>query len=90
MESKSLRAESRLNWITKGDTTYEEIKMGALLRIADASELMARSYEQLIKDRDYYKGRLEEERIAHKRAERRIAALRGHLKRAKRKLAEQK
>lgn len=38
----------------------DEVMLGAVLRIADASEAMAQNHVQLQKDRDFYKRRYEE------------------------------
>ena len=49
-EHKSLREESRGNWRIGEDRALnnEEIKLGALLRIADATEVMAQRHRELI------------------------------------------
>ena len=81
--SEDARALSRKNWTT--ETTIEGIKFGCLLRIADATEKMAQSYDTLIRDRDWYKNRYKEQQEAIKQLERRLAASRGVISRMKRK-----
>ena len=48
----TLRESGKKDWTS--DSTLKHVKVGALQRIADACELMAKSYQQLIADRDYY------------------------------------
>ena len=73
MPFKSYREESRANWgrtlCDEQHPSNEEVQLGAILRIADAAEVMARNHQQLINERD--------------RLLRRIAALRGHITRLK-------
>jgi hypothetical protein len=47
--------DSRKNWTSAG--TLENINSGCLQRIADACELMAKSHDSLVRDRDWQKGR---------------------------------
>ena len=85
-EHRSYRQQSRdINWGTRGDAplTLEQVNCGSLLRIADAAEKMAASYDQLREERDRYKRWYEREQADNKRLRRSNAALRGHLKRAK-------
>ena len=51
---KSFREQSRrdLASLKEGNPTNEEIQLGAILRMADATELMASNYTQLQKDRE--------------------------------------
>ena len=76
---------SRKGWNAGNGTgaTMEDIKLGALLRIAEALEKMGVPYDNMIRDRDYQKRRkedLEQEKRILLRAN---AALRGHIKRMK-------
>lgn len=84
---KNYRDESRLRWgRTVSEDTHlsgEDIRQGAILRIADATELMAKNYAQLQREHDHYKRRFEEEVACSKRLLRSNAALRGCLKRVK-------
>lgn len=61
------------------------LKIGCLQRIADATELMARSYANLIAERDRYRRLLDARNETCERLERRCSALRGAITRLKRK-----
>lgn len=91
MPFKRCKEGSRADWgveIAEGkNLTREQIELGAILRIADASELMARNYDQLIRERDRAR---EDARDAWRRVEalrRSNSALRGHLNRKRRSQA---
>lgn len=85
MTHKSYRDESRKNWGTNALLDREQIQLGAILRIADATEKMCRDREELERkyqnmraSRDRYQEALEAER-------RKNAALRGVITKLKRK-----
>lgn len=85
MTHKCYRDESRRNWGTKDSMTLDQIQLGALLRIADATEQMCRDREDLERKyrnmctrRGHYREALEAER-------RKNAALRGVITKLKRK-----
>lgn len=87
MTFKYYRDESRKNY---GRELAEDVginddslKVGALMRIADATEMMARNYDQLIAERDRYKRWYEQERQSGQRMFRRINSLRGVITRMK-------
>ena len=80
--SENFKELSRKRW--SGNSTVENINCGSLQRIADASELMAKNWDNLIHDRDYYKKQSDLDRVYIKKLERGNAALRGHIKRIKR------
>ena len=86
---KSYRDESRKNYGIKvnEDTSasYDLLNTGALLRIADAIETLAKSRELLEKERDKYKRWYAEEceKSAHLHA--RIAGLKGYITRLKKR-----
>lgn len=91
MSSRLLRDRSRENWTEGGERespSYEAINAGSLQRIADATELMARSYVALIEERDRYKRWYEEERAVSARQRGRIRSLRGVITRLKPKAAK--
>lgn len=79
MSFKNYRDESRSQWGAHQETslTIEQLMLGATLRIADATELMAKNVVQLQDDRDRYKRWHGEEKALRQSAERRITALRG-------------
>ncbi len=83
MTHRSYRKESRSDWGTRdeGGFPLDQINTGALLRIADAVERMAESYDEMRRDRDVWK---ESALFARRRLDterRRTAALRGWIKR---------
>lgn len=86
MDNQSLRVISKKEWAHSGENpSIQDIELGALLRIADSTEKMAVNHAELIRSRDMYKGFYEQARLTLKLRDRQIAALRGHLSRAKRK-----
>ncbi|MEF3068106.1 hypothetical protein, partial [Pandoraea apista] len=85
---RNLRDESRKTWTTNGDSapTLEQINMGSLLRIADASEAMAKNHVQLQRDRDMYFNWYEREYEKRLKLERQINALRGVITKMKKRV----
>lgn len=51
---KRFKDESRSAWGTSESITEDQIQLGAVLRIADAAEDMAKNYTRLIAERDRY------------------------------------
>lgn len=87
MPFKNFRNESRQGYgrelCPTQELTRDDLKLGAVLRIADACELMAKNHQELIADRDFYKKqsmcRLERtQNLDHQ-----IAGLRGYITRLK-------
>lgn len=87
MAFKSYREESRTDWgyTQVGGLNNEQIKLGAILRIADAAEKMAQNYARMENDLAMYKRWYEQEKADNQRMARSNAALRGHIKRLKTK-----
>ncbi len=82
--NKTIRDASRGNYTTKDEApTWQEVRDGALLRIADAPEKMAQRHTALIDERDMYKRWYDNETKRREIAERRIAALQGVITRMK-------
>lgn len=81
----TIKDASRGNYTTKDEVpTWQEVRDGALLRIADAVEKMAQRHIDLMRERDYYE-RLASSRAADiHRLARSNAALRGVIARMKR------
>jgi len=84
---KTWKTESRIDW---GQDLEENefpgrdaIRMGALLRIADATELMAKNHQALINERDQYQKWYHEAREMRDRAYRQVQSLRGVITRLK-------
>lgn len=86
--TEDYRIESKKNWHHSGDTSKDDIKTGSLQRIADATELMAKDYQKLISERDYYKRCYESEKNCSRRLNRSNTALRAWITRLKKKLAK--
>jgi hypothetical protein len=83
----SFRKGSRVNWGRShegGIQPDSETQLGAILRIADATELMAQRHQELIDERDRYKKFYDNEWVRHKVSKRRIAALKGVITKLKR------
>lgn len=83
---KSFREASKENYgrtLPPGTSMPDEgLKIGALLRIADATEKMAQGYDQLIRDRNYQRERKEALDRENSRLRRKVAAYKGMLKKA--------
>lgn len=73
----TLRENSRTEYTGSG--SIDHIKAGAIQRIADACELMAKNHGSLIDERDRYKRWYEEGRESAKRQEHVIRGLRGRI-----------
>jgi hypothetical protein len=80
--------------VTDNTATWEQIKSGSLLRIANALERLAtgkteletqKELEATQKSREYYKSRLDEALNARDRLYRRLSALRGVITKLKNK-----
>lgn len=83
--SPTYRQVSRQEWSRKNELVYDEdIKNGALQRIADATELIARDHQNLVNREKWATERADSLSREVKHLERANAALRGHLKRLKR------
>lgn len=81
------REESRKEYgNSRDDLSVEELKAGALLRIADATELMAKRYSELIDSRDSWERTARSRQARIETLQRRNAALRGHITRIKKGL----
>lgn len=80
-EWKSCKKESKTDWgqIVEGEIGRDQIQLGAILRIADATEKMASSYDDLRKERDYLNDRIEIFKKNIHFDEKRIAGLKGYI-----------
>jgi len=82
-----LREASKRGWTSSTDTpTTTDLQIGALMRIADASETMALRYQELIDNREHW--RQEFFRIANQNVilRHQIAGLKGVLTRLRKRL----
>lgn len=88
MGHRSYREASRSNWgCADRQPDTNELKLGALLRIADATEVMAKEYNRLLNDRDLYKRWYDEARASRDRFERSNSALRRQITKLRKRLA---
>ena len=87
------REESKTNYgkdkeiLPNGNTesaTHEQVNVGSLQRIADATELMAKNYSTLVFERNSFENLYKAERVDNERMARRIAALKGVITKLKR------
>lgn len=87
---QAFRAQSRKEWVAPENKkpTIEQLQLGALQRIADATERMAQSHEEILASRDRYKKWYEDAQRARKIDARSAAALRGQITRLRRELDE--
>lgn len=85
----SFKDHSKTNWTPSPDTAdypgHERVMIGCMQRIADATEKMAGNYTALQNNVDWYKRREKDNRAQIERLVRSNAALRGHIKRLKKK-----
>lgn len=84
--TKNYREVSRFNFgkLSDGESvSIEELQIGCMQRIADASELMSKNYLQMQSDMDWFRRKLQQERDDNKRMARRIAAYQGIIKKLK-------
>jgi hypothetical protein len=83
-----MKDASRQRYSCSSVSTMEEIKVGAIQRIADGVEKMAGSYQSIIDSRDWYKMRYEDLTKEIRRLDRKNQALRGVITRMKRRAEE--
>lgn len=90
MPFQSYREQSRINWGRDVDVggilSRDEVQHGALLRIADAAEAMAKNHNALLAECDRYERWFKKERDRANRLQKSNAALRGYAKMLKRHL----
>lgn len=77
-----LREMSRRTW-TQTDNSTEQINTGSLQRIADATELMAKRYQDLLDENQRYKGYCNDYQRKILKRDRTISALRGQITKLK-------
>lgn len=85
---KSFKDQSRIGWADKNrqeTVSLEDIRTGALQRIADATELMASNYATLQNEAENYKKWYKRECESNRKMARRIAALQGVITKMKKK-----
>jgi len=79
------RENSRKGWFNDQDNMkdHESIQLGAILRIADATEAMAKNYQELIRERDNFKRWNQQNRDEVKTLKAQNIALKGWITRLK-------
>jgi hypothetical protein len=84
---KSYKKESRSDWGSTVDENVvldrDQLKLGAVLRIADSLEKMEQPYLQLIRDVEWYKKRVQNLDAQNDTLRKRVAAYQGVIKRMK-------
>lgn len=84
-EFRGYRERSRTNWGSSEEAlTLEQINAGALMRIADASEAMAKNHVALMREREMYERMYRERQATCQRLSRQVSALRGVITKLKR------
>lgn len=85
--SKDLREQSKGKWNSRSDDpSIEDLKLGCLLRIADATERMSGPYLALLENVRYWRNRADGLSAKNDKLRRSNAALRGVVARLKKKL----
>lgn len=87
MSHRGYREASRLNYGADEEKalTIDQISLGCMLRIADATEKIAQEYDELLRQRNHYKNQSERFLRELRTMTRSNNALRGHIKRMKNK-----
>lgn len=89
---KSYKEGSRANWGVETDNdnplNIEQIQTGAILRIADATEAMAKRHIELLDDKAMYEKWYINEVKKHQMTANTLRVTKGHLTRAKKRIAE--
>jgi hypothetical protein len=87
--SNSFRDASRQAWTpaTGYDITDNQIQIGCLQRIADATELMAKRHQELISEKERAESSAKYWREASDRRDRQLIAARGQITKLKNRLA---
>lgn len=82
-----LKTESRRTWVLGSEQTapsHDQLKLGCLQRIADATEQTAKNHVELINARNRLQLEVDRLQSAYRTLERRNAALRGVITKLKR------
>lgn len=92
MARKIFKEWSKDNWFCSDDKlpSNEQLQVGCLQRIADATEAMAKNYVQLQKDAKYWEEQFYHERVRRQSFERSIVAHKANYTRLKNKLEAMK
>lgn len=85
---KSFKDQSKLDWQVRGDLpiTNEQIQIGCLQRIADATEVMAKNYIELFAEKEKFRRWYQDERDWRESLERSLRTHKGNYTRVKNEL----
>lgn len=85
--AKTFRQISRIEYeSTSQFYDAEQVRIGALQRIADATEAMAKNHNDLLRDVKLYKDMYQNQTMQRQQLERSNAALRGQITKLRKKL----
>lgn len=84
---ESIKNKSRRDW-TNEDSSLETLRTGCLMRIADATEKMAKRHTELIDERDRQQRLADYWRQCCERTERRLRAAKGQITKLRKRLAQ--
>lgn len=89
MTNRTFRELSRLDFTLPAESsgTESQVKIGALQRIADATELMAKNHASLVADRDFWKSQAKYAELMRSRSDHRVRALKGVITKLRRSAA---
>lgn len=90
--TKSFKEQSKLNWLSRSDLpiSEEQLQIGCLQRIADATEVIAKNYNQLLEEVEKYRRWYLDERERREALERSLRTHKGKYTRVKNELESMK
>jgi len=87
MATKNYRDESKKNWAKNYNAdeapSHGDLQLGAILRIADATEAIAKNYNQLLSENEYLKKRKKYLEEQNEKLHRSISAYKGQITKLK-------
>ena len=86
MAKTCLKQVSEMNWQIPRDLAHKYLKESILLRIAEATELIAQNHKDLVRDRDDFERWYREENKKVHILEKRIAGLKGYITKLKKRV----
>lgn len=89
MSDSNYREQSKRHW-RRGDgqnPTLEQLQFGAIQRIADATELMAKRHSELVAEAERHKNNSDYWERRHDHMARRLIAARGQITKLKKQIA---
>lgn len=81
MSKNFLKDESRKNWFINNALNIEDIKTGAVLRIADSLEKIEKSYVKILNDLAFYKERYHRQQDEIDKLNHKVAGLKSYITR---------